>query len=368
MKLQTHHWSFTGLLLLVSMIVGALAGVISSIMTYRSLDEYMEKMSGQEVLLSLSQVKPEPVPGTYEEALLSVYDSYRYLAYLFPSTEVSADADDWVYPDDAMATGVVVTSDGWILFEADAVVGVGVQTGTVFANNTWFEIDNIVHDIRENMVLIHINANNLSAVTFGFSPSAQVGDMVFVPSHDTHMTVTSLERIGSDQHASYRAEDGSDVWTLQDDVHPGVPVFDSSGRLVAITQDQQEAIPSYQLETFVTSVLEHGEPTYAAMGCYVMDIASALNVDVAALGSDYGFMITGAHIRQGVVRNGPAAKAGLQEGDILMAVDGATVSSADPLSDVLSRYDVGDEILIDYLREGEQSTVPVTLGDYDLLY
>jgi S1-C subfamily serine protease len=63
-----------------------------------------------------------------------------------------------------------------------------------------------------------------------------------------------------------------------------------------------------------------------------------------------------------VVADSPAAEAGLQDGDIITAVDGLAVDRANPLDLQVLRYAPGDQLTLDVLRDGETVQLPVTLG------
>ena len=63
-----------------------------------------------------------------------------------------------------------------------------------------------------------------------------------------------------------------------------------------------------------------------------------------------------------VVAGGPAAKGGLQAGDIITAVDGTTLDATHPLDIVTSQHAPGDSIKLDVLRDGQTTQLTVVLG------
>lgn len=72
-------------------------------------------------------------------------------------------------------------------------------------------------------------------------------------------------------------------------------------------------------------------------------------------------LMRGALIEK-VVPDSPADKAGLEEGDIILAIDDVTIGPGYPLSKAINRYDPNDRVTIRLWREGHEETVPVTLG------
>lgn len=76
-----------------------------------------------------------------------------------------------------------------------------------------------------------------------------------------------------------------------------------------------------------------------------------------------GEEVSGAWIRE-VIPDSPADKAGLQEGDLIIAVDGQRVDEEHPLAELIGRYEPGDRVRITYLREEEKHEVRVKLGEH----
>ena len=66
---------------------------------------------------------------------------------------------------------------------------------------------------------------------------------------------------------------------------------------------------------------------------------------------------------QQVAANGPAARGGLQTGDVIVDIDGQPITSPEDLLAALRRHQPGDQITVTYLRNGEKKTANVTLAD-----
>lgn len=362
MQCTKKQWTYTGLVLIASLIAGSLAGIVSSVYTNRSMENYMQAISDEQILLTLSQVKPGPVPGTYEEALGAVNESRNSLAYIFASNDLSSAVSGWIYETDALGVGVVVTSDGWILLDGSALGGRSSSQVKIYVSGEWYESVDVVTDIRSSAILIKIDASGLDALAYGSSESMQDGQFVFAPGDDGGLYVSSLVNSQYTQDDFSRAEDYVNSWLLQDSLGASLPILDSSGGLIGFTATSEIAMPLYELEDFVNSVLEFSEAQYAALGAYIVDIERAVNVDVADLGTEDGFMITQ------IVYGSPAYDGGLRQGDIIASIGGAEVSSDFELAKALSRYIADEEVVIGLIRDGEHVEKTVTLGSYDLVY
>ncbi len=65
-----------------------------------------------------------------------------------------------------------------------------------------------------------------------------------------------------------------------------------------------------------------------------------------------------------VVKGGPAEAAGLKAGDLILEIDGKTVSSNDVLSDLIASYNAGDSATLTVRRDGNRTEIRVTFGEY----
>ena len=87
------------------------------------------------------------------------------------------------------------------------------------------------------------------------------------------------------------------------------------------------------------------------------DIREGLGVD-----AEYGVLIST------VIKDSPAEKAGLEEGDIVTRFNGKRVESAEELREMVAETEVGDEVKIELLRDDEEETLTVTIGEWPDTY
>lgn len=361
----------TGIILIACILVGALAGSIASILTQRSLDAYLEVLSDEQLVLTLSQVKPTPVPGTYEESLSRVAQAQDSVAWFYPAKEKSTDPVSWIFPSDSYGAGAVITSDGWILVHNSVLPSLySVEDFSVLIAGSWYTPIEIINDIRSDISMIRVEASGLKALSFAESSESKEGEFIFALHNQEGVQVTSLlskEWFTSDR--SQRAEDYKQYWILQDNIEEGSILFDSSGALLGVSGANKETLPIQNLTLFIESVLE-GTPTiYPALGVYVISLEQGLNVDFSTLGTSHGYMVDALPgYASAFVSKSPAKIAGLQNADIIVSVGGVDVSSEYPLAKSLERYNVGEDVIVGVMREGSYQEFTVTLGEYNLLY
>jgi len=114
------------------------------------------------------------------------------------------------------------------------------------------------------------------------------------------------------------------------------------------------AIPSARVRDIATQLITRGRVEYPTLGVRYQAITPAL----AAV---YNLPVSHGLFVQEVERNSPAAQGGIQRGDIVTQIDGATLDEDHSLVNVLMRHQVGDEVMVTVFRGGQRQDVSVTL-------
>jgi S1-C subfamily serine protease len=150
----------------------------------------------------------------------------------------------------------------------------------------------------------------------------------------------------------------------------GGPLIDSAGDVIGMntavagaTSDGENAqnigfaIPSNKIKSLLPELQAGGVPSTA--GAY-------LGVDVATLTpqlrQQYGFTPTSGAVVLNVVAGSPAASAGLSEGDVIVALNGSSITSASDLQNAIQAAKPGQTVTIQYYSGSTQHSVRVTLG------
>lgn len=145
----------------------------------------------------------------------------------------------------------------------------------------------------------------------------------------------------------------------------GGPLFDSSGRVIGINSSIASnsgssgqagsiglgfAIPVDLVSSVADQLIATGSADHAVLGVTVQSATAELD----------GAAVAGAKIVD-VIAGGGADKAGLKIDDVIVAVDGETVSSSKQLTGYVRRYKGGDEVTVTYVRNGQKYEVSATL-------
>ena len=270
-------------------------------------------------------------------------------------------------------SGVIISSDGYILTCAHVVDG--ASTITVTIGDKDYTATLVGEDTTSDIAVIKIDADGLTPATVGNSDSLKVGQSVMAvgnPLGELGGTVTG--GMISALNRSVTIQGSSSVNTMSliqmdASVSPGNSgggLFNMNGELIGIVNAKSSssdaeglgfAIPVNDAVKVAQELLENGYVTgrpYLGISYYaVTDAQTAAQLGVNA----YGVYIVE------VVKGGPADKAGLQAGDRIVSVDGSEVATQSDLGTLMQDHKAGDTIEITVARGGQMQTVTVTLGE-----
>lgn len=273
-------------------------------------------------------------------------------------------------------SGIVVDANGYILtnnhvvaLASDATAGLTV----VFNDGTRVAGRVSGTDPATDIAVVKVDGvHGLTVADLGDSEALRVGDGVIAVGSPLGLSGTVTSGIVSALHRPVRlgaAGSGDDavIDAIQTDaaVNPGNsggPLVDAAGTVVGIntairtlSSDPASggsiglgfAMPINDARVVADTLIAHGTVTHPTLG---------VNARTATDG-----LVDGAQV-QNVVGGGPAARAGIHEADVLVAVGDRAVRSADELVVAVRSHQVGDTLPVTLLRDGKRMTVDVTLG------
>jgi S1-C subfamily serine protease len=291
-------------------------------------------------------------------------------------TEVSSNPFGGTQTGQAEGSGVVLSKDGLIVTNAH-VVSQASSVKVVFTNGHASLPGTVLGvDTTHDLAVVKVNANDLQPITIGHSASLQLVDDVYAIGFplDLGPSVTRGVISGLNRTVNVSRPDGSTehlVGMLQTDaaINPGNSggaLVDSTGALVGINTAGASAGEAENVG-FAIAVdgaipivqrLAQQTPTERAwMGVSVTPVSDAstaqqFNVPAGTRGAGVAEVVSG----------GPAAKAGMKAGDVIVQVDGTQIRSANDLTNALQSHKPGDTIKVTVVSSSGQRTVSLTLG------
>ncbi len=270
-------------------------------------------------------------------------------------------------------SGVVISSDGYILTCAHVVDGASNITVTIGGQD--YTATLVGEDTTSDIAVIKIDATGLTPATVGDSDGLKVGESVMAvgnPLGELGGTVTS--GIVSALNRSVSIQGSSSVNTMSliqmdASVSPGNSgggLFNMNGELVGIVNAKSSdsdaeglgfAIPVNDAIKVAQELLENGYVTGRPyLGITYLAVTNAQTAQQLGV-SAYGVYVVD------VVKGGPAEQAGLKAGDRIVSVDGTEIAAKDDLGTLMQQHKAGDTLSITVARDGQMQTVSVTLGE-----
>ncbi len=272
-------------------------------------------------------------------------------------------------PSSGLGSGVIVSSDGYILTNNHVVAEADKVTVTL-SDGRELAAKVVGKDEMTDLAVIKVATGKLPAVTFASSDDVQVGDRVLAIGNPFGLgqTVTTgiVSAKGRSLGLGIEYEDFIQTDAAINPGNSGGALVDVRGRLVGINtaifsrsggfQGIGFAIPSQLARHVMDSLVQDGKVTRGFLGVGIQDLkpdlAEAFNIKAGE----------GALVAD-VQPDSPGARSGLQSGDIILSWKGKKVEDARRLKFAVGATKPDEEVKVRILREGEEKTVEVKVGE-----
>lgn len=270
----------------------------------------------------------------------------------------------------SLGSGFIVSADGVILTNRH-VVGDAVAIDVKLTDKRQFKGRVIGSDPVSDVAVIRIDAHDLPVVATGDPARTEVGDWVMAIGSPYGFANTVTQGIVSAKSRALPGERA--IPFIQTDVpinpgNSGGPLFDLGGRVIAINSMIFSKTGGYQGLAFAIPIdialdvkdqlLRTGKVTRGRLGVAVQEVSQALARSFG-LASPDGALITM------VEPDGPAAHAGLQPGDVVLAVDGKPVAESADLLGTVALMRAGRQADLLVWRAGRARHVIATVAAFD---
>ncbi|GIV69071.1 S1C family serine protease [Caldilinea sp.] len=262
------------------------------------------------------------------------------------------------------ASGVIYTADG-VIVTAHHVVERNEHLRVGLPDGRSVEATLIGRDPGADLAVLRVSQEALNPATWVNADELRVGHLVLAtarPARSVQATLGVVSALGG----PWRTGAGSEIdHYLQTDVvmYPGFSggaLLTMDGRIAgvntsALVRGASVAIPAQTVARSVETILKHGRMLrgYLGVGLQAVPLDAALQ---ASLGQQTGLMV------MSVEAGGPAAQAGLLQGDVLVTLDGVAVQRLEELQALLTGERVGKTVPVRFVRAGALQEKNVTIG------
>lgn len=284
-------------------------------------------------------------------------------------------------------TGFIVSKNGYIVTNKH-VVGEGTrQVDVVLADGTRHEDVEIVgRDPLNDIAFLKLDGDDFPAVELADSNSIEIGQKVVaigntLGQYQNSVTSGIISGIGRPIAAEGDANSQGDVELFEDlfqtdaAINPGNsggPLVNLQGEVVgintAIIEDAQGigfSIPVNVAKGLLKGVLEENKVSRAYLGVQYITLTPEIARELDISATQGAYVGSGRDGNSGgPVSGGPADEAGIEREDIITKINDDVVGDRNGLAALLAQYAPGESIKVTYVRDGNESTVDVTLTEY----
>ena len=265
-------------------------------------------------------------------------------------------------------SGFILTADGYIVTNYHVIENAQKIQVTTY-DNTSYNALLVGYDESNDIAVLKIEAENLTPVVIGDSSNMNVGDdVVAIGNPLGELTFSLTGGKVSALNREVTTSDGVTMELIQTDCainsgNSGGALFNMHGEVIGITNAKYStsssseasidnigfAIPISNVIDIIESIIEKGYVSTPYIGVTVTNASMQYSFDGALVA--------------GVSTNSPAQEAGLQEGDIITAVNGEAIEGSSDLKSKISSSEVGDILSLEVYRNGETIQINVTVGE-----
>lgn len=271
----------------------------------------------------------------------------------------------------ASGSGFIITDDGYIITNYHVIENSDSITVSLY-DGTSYTAELIGYDESNDIAVLKVDAEGLTPVVVGDSDNLNVGDSVIAignPLGELTFSLTSGAVSALDREVTLSNSVTMDL--IQTDCainsgNSGGALFNLNGEVIGVTNAKYSgsgtgasidniafAIPINQVKEIVESIIENGYIVKPYIGVSVTDVSQETQ--------SYG-LPKGAAVRS-VDDDGPAADAGLEENDIITAVNGNEISGSKALVKIIGDASSGDKMILTVYRQGKSIDIEIMVGE-----
>ena len=271
-------------------------------------------------------------------------------------------------------SGVIVTADGYIVTN-NHVIEEADEVDVTLNDKRTFAAEVVGRDPSTDIAVLKVKATGLPYIRFGNSDAIRLGEWVLAVGNPFNLTSTVTAGIVSAKGRSlglldnqYRIESFIQTDAALNQGNSGGALVNVRGELIGISTaiispsgayaGNSFAVPTSIVKKVYEDLKEFGEVQRGLMGVNITDVTSEI-ADRENLKAIKGVYLTG------VIEDGAAKAAGLEERDVIIAINGEPVETTADLQEKVGRYRPGDKLEVTYLRKGKESKKNVVLRNIE---
>lgn len=270
-----------------------------------------------------------------------------------------------------LGSGVIISKDGYIVTNNHVVDGAD-KLEVLLNDNKSYEAKIIGTDEVTDLALIKIEASGLQAITFGDSDAVKIGEWVLAVGNPFGFNSTVTAGIVSAKARSLGGianKMGVESYIQTDAVlnpgNSGGALVNLRGELIGVNAaiysntgsytGYSFAIPTSVVKKILTDIRQYGSVQRAVLGIRFMELTPKLAKEKEITAISAGLYVDAVEDRS------TAREMGLEEGDVIVAINGQDVHTSGQLTEQMNRFRPGDKITVTYYRNNKSYTKSAVL-------
>ena len=278
-------------------------------------------------------------------------------------------------------SGFVINSDGMIITNRHVVEDADASYTVVFNDGKQVEATVLARDTILDIAFLKVEGvENLTALNLGSSTNLKVGQTVIAIGNalgEFSNTVSSGIISGLSRNIVASDSQGANQESLENviqtdaSINPGNsggPLLDIEGNVIGVNvavanaENIGFAIPIDTIKDLISKLNAQGQIERPALGVRYVMVDQTVQEE-ESLSVDYGALVVKGNsaAEVAVVKNSPAEKAGIKEGDVILEVNGEKIDSDNTLVTIIQKFKVGDTVKVKVLTNGTEKELTITL-------
>lgn len=279
----------------------------------------------------------------------------------------------------ASGSGIIISDDGYILTNNHIVDSTSSNsyytvseasnvTVKLFGDDTEYEAKIIGKDEQTDLAVIKIEKTGLTQATFADSDSVKVGEFAMAVGNPLGLDNSVTAGIVSAVNRKVADEQGTIFTLIQTDAainqgNSGGALVNSQGEVIGINtlklagtgiEGMGFAIPINSTTNIISDLIEFNKVKRPYIGITGIDLDKEL--------AEKNNLSIGIYVRD-IDDFSSAAKGGLKIGDVIIKADGTEITTMNELNDIKNTHNIGDTMIIGFIRNGEEQELELTLGE-----
>ena len=271
----------------------------------------------------------------------------------------------------SLGSGFILDAEGHVATN-NHVIADADEITVILQDNTRLKAEVVGRDPKTDIAVLKVKpVKNMAHTSFGNSDEARVGDWVVAIGNPFGLGGTVTAGIISARHRDINSGPYDDF--IQTDAsinrgNSGGPMFNVKGEVIGVNSAIYSpsggsvgigfAIPSATAKSVISQLIKHGQVRRGWLGVHIQAVTEEI-AESLGLKKAEGALVAS------IIKKGPAEKAGIKPGDVILTFDGKNVTEMRKLPRIVAETDVDKKVVVEFWREGKMKTAKVSIGKLD---